>query len=241
MITPRKYTPEDHDTWRRLFERQTPLRSAQIIPEFTKGLELLGITGEQIPNLEKVNEKLYALTGWRGVLVEGLEGPDAFYKMLANKTFPVGNFIREPKDLSYTPEPDVFHDLYGHLPFYTIPEYGKFCQDFGVRGQKYLSSPEITEEFQRLFWFTAEFGLIKTSAGLRIFGAGIASSFGECAYALSETPKVINFDLNKVRNQPFRIDIMQDTLFLLESAQQLYSCLDDFEKAIQQKTTSLSI
>lgn len=231
MITPRDYTSEDHLTWKRLFERQTPLRSKQLIPEFSKGLELLKITGDCIPDLEKVNAQLRTLTGWEGVLVQGLEGPDAFYKMLANKQFPIGNFIRDPKDLSYTPEPDVFHDLYGHIPFYTIPEYGEFCQEFGLRGQKYLSSAKITEEFQRLFWFTAEFALIKTPQGTRIFGAGIASSFGECAYALSGKPTVIDFDLEKIRNKEFRIDIMQDTLFLLDSTEQLYHCLDQFEEA----------
>lgn len=229
MLTPKAYSSEDHETWKRLFQRQTPLRSQQIITEFSKGLVLLGITEEKIPDLEKVNARLRALTGWEGVLVQGLEGPEAFYKMLANKKFPIGNFIRDPKDLSYTPEPDVFHDLYGHLPFYTMPEYGEFCQEFGRRGQKYLNSAKITEEFQRLFWFTAEFALIKTSAGRRIFGAGIASSFGECAYALSEQPKVLAFDLEEIRNQPFRIDIMQDVLFILESPEQLYSCLDLFE------------
>ncbi|MGZ3773449.1 MAG: phenylalanine 4-monooxygenase [Pseudobdellovibrionaceae bacterium] len=230
MITPRNYTTEDHETWRRLFQRQTPLRSVQVIPEFSKGLELLGITDERIPDLEKVNAKLRSLTGWEGVLVQGLEGPEAFYRMLANKQFPIGNFIRDPKDLSYTPEPDVFHDLYGHIPFYTMPEYGEFCQEFGIRGQKYLSSEKITEEFQRLFWFTAEFALIKTTAGIRIFGAGIVSSFGECAYSLSGKPNVLNFDLEKIRNKEFRIDIMQETLFLLDSTEQLYGCLDEFEK-----------
>ncbi|MGZ3793121.1 MAG: phenylalanine 4-monooxygenase [Bdellovibrio sp.] len=229
MIEPRHYTKEDHNTWRRLFERQSPLRSQQIILEFSKGLKLLGITEEQIPDLEKVNSKLRSLTGWEGVLVQGLEGPEAFYKMLSRKQFPVGNFIRDPKDLSYTPEPDAFHDLYGHLPFYTMPEYGEFCQEFGLRGQKYLSSEKITEEFQRLFWFTAEFALIKTNEGIRIFGAGIASSFGECAYALSDKPQVLNFDLEKIRNKEFRIDIMQDTLFLLENKEQLYTCLNKFE------------
>lgn len=230
MVTPRNYTSADHETWRRLFQRQTPLRSVQIIPEFSRGLELLGITDEKIPDLEKVNAKLRALTGWEGILVHGLEGPDAFYKMLSKKQFPIGNFIRDPKDLSYTPEPDVFHDLYGHIPFYTMPEYGEFCQEFGLRGQKYLSSEKITEEFQRLFWFTAEFALIKTSEGVRIFGAGIVSSFGECAYALSGKPSVHNFDLEKIRNKEFRIDIMQETLFLLDSPQQLYKCLDQFEE-----------
>lgn len=230
---PPAFTAKDHETWKTLFSKQTPLRGQQIIPEFSTGIELLGLTPDRIPDVNQVNQKLFALTGWQGVYVKGFEGPDTFYQMLANKQFPVGSFIRDPKDLSYTPEPDIFHDLYGHLPFYTIPEYGQFCQDFGRRGLKYLNSAKISEEFQRLFWFTAEFGLLKTTSGLQIFGAGIASSFGECAYALSGKPKILPFDVEIIRNTEFRIDLMQETLFVLENVSQLYRCLDAFERPYQ--------
>ena len=224
------FTAKDHETWKILFSKQTPRRHEQIIPEFSYGLEILGITPEKIPDVNSVNQKLHALTGWQGIFVKGFEGPETFYEMLANKQFPIGSFIRDPKDLSYTPEPDIFHDLYGHIPFYIIPEYGNFCQDFGKRGMKYLNSPQISEEFQRLFWFTTEFGLLKTSRGLQICGAGIASSFGECAYALSGKPQVLPFDVEIIRNKEFRIDIMQETLFVLENMSQMYGCLDLFER-----------
>lgn len=223
------FTDRDHETWRLLYRAQDTLRGEQLIPEFASGLKALGILGDKIPDLEAVNARLQGLTGWKGVSVAGFEGPEHFYKMLANREFPVGHFIRDQKDLSYTPEPDVFHDLYGHLPFYVMPEYGTFCEDFGTRGLKYLSSPEITEAFQRLFWFTAEFGLVKTPKGLRIFGAGIASSNKECAYALSGKPRLLPFDVETIRNTPFRIDLIQETLFVLDSAEQLYGCLDAFE------------
>ena len=153
-----------------------------------------------------------------------------FFAMLANKHFPIGGFIRDPKDLSYTPAPDVFHDLYGHIPFYTIPEYADFCENFGRCALKYKNNTQAIEEFQRLFWFTVEFALTKTKSGVRIFGAGIASSFSECAYALSNQPRVHAFDLEVIRQKDFRIDILQTDLYLLESPQQLYSCLAEFEK-----------
>lgn len=223
-------TEADHHTWKLLFERQSPLRQKQLIPEFSKGLELLGMAADKIPDLEMVNEKLYRLTGWQGKPVQGFEGPETFYHMLAQKQFPIGNFIRDVKDLSYTPEPDIFHDLYGHIPFFTIPAYADFCQDFGRRSEKYLFSEQITREFQRFFWFTVEFGLVETQQGRRIFGAGIASSFGECAYALSPKPQVIPFDLEKIRAQEFRIDQIQNVLFEMKNADQLYACLDEFEK-----------
>ncbi|MBK7891148.1 MAG: hypothetical protein IPJ84_09980 [Bdellovibrionales bacterium] len=141
------FTERDHDTWRLLYHAQDALRSEQLIPEFASGLKALGILGDKIPDLEAVNARLQSLTGWNGVSVAGFEGPEHFYKMLANREFPVGHFIRDQKDLSYTPEPDVFHDLYGHLPFYVMPEYGKFCEDFGTRGLKYLSSPRSPRPF----------------------------------------------------------------------------------------------
>ncbi len=230
MICRPVFTENEQLTWKQLFENQTPLRKTQIIPEFSDGLESLGITSNQIPDLDSVNERLKRMTGWQGIFVKGFESPSTFYEMLSEKKFPIGSFIRDSKDLSYTPEPDIFHDLYGHIPFYTIPEYGDFCQDFGQRGLHYLKSEKITEEFQRLFWFTIEFGLLKTSAGLKIFGAGIASSFGECAYALSDQPVKKKFDIEEIRNKSFRIDLMQKELFVIENMNQLYQCLDDFER-----------
>jgi phenylalanine-4-hydroxylase len=237
-MTP-QFTADDHLTWKTLFSRQAPLRSEQLVPMFTRGLEQLQITGDRIPDLNQINKKLWALTGWRGIFVKGFEGPETFYQMLAEKTFPIGGFIRSAKDLAYTPEPDIFHDLYGHLPFYADPDYARFCEDFGRRGMRYLSSPTIAEEFQRLFWFSVEFGLLKTPQGLRIFGAGIASSFDECAYALSGKPQQQPFDIQKIRSRPFRIDILQDTLFILNSTADLYTCLDDFENKIENPTTPM--
>ena len=226
----KNFTPEEHKTWKLLFDRQTPLRSEQLIPEFSEGLAILGITHENIPDLNQVNDRLYPLTGWQGVPVNGFEGPETFYHMLAERKFPIGNFIRDIKDLSYTPEPDIFHDLYGHIPFFTIPAYADFCCEFGLRSSRYLFSEKITREFQRFFWFSIEFGLIKTKKGRRIFGSGIASSFGECEYALSTKPQVVPFNLEKMREQEFRIDVIQNILFELDSAEQLYQCLDAFEK-----------
>lgn len=216
------FSEQDHETWRLLFTKQTPLRSVQLIPEFSQGLELLGIDEHGIPDLEKVNQKLKNLTGWQGVYVEGLVDAMDFFEMLSKKEFPIGGFIRDPKDLSYTPAPDVFHDLYGHIPFYTIPEYAEFSRRFGEAAKEYSTDATKITEFQRLFWFTLEFALVKTPSGIRIFGAGIASSFSECEYALSSKPRVHAFDAEVIRKKDFRIDRIQEDLYLLESPQQLY-------------------
>ena len=152
--------------------------------------------------------------------------------MLARREFPIGNFIRDPKDLSYTPAPDVFHDLYGHLPFFADAAYANFCADLGLRASRYLDSPTKIRQFERLFWFAVEFALLETPVGRRIFGAGIASSFGECRYALSNEPELIPFDLHVIRAQEFKIDEFQKRLFVIKDVGQLYGCLDSFEAGL---------
>jgi len=224
------FSADEHRVWKLLFDRQTPKRSQQIVPIFAQGLEKLGITHERIPDLSQVNQRLRALTGWEGIPVEGLEDGQSFYAMLADRQFPIGNFIRDERDLSYTPAPDVFHDLYGHLPFYADPDYARFCEAYGKEAVKFSDDAVILREFERFFWFTIEFGLIETPAGRRIFGAGIASSFGECEYALSEKPEIVPFSVESLRAQEFRIDVFQERLFLLKSESQLYESLQQFVK-----------
>ena len=231
----KNFSPDEHETWKILFAIQAKKRDEQIIPEFSHGLKVLGFTSDRVPDLDAINNRLRALTGWQGVAVEGFEEFDSFYEMLANKQFPIGNFMRDRTDLSYTPAPDVFHDLYGHIPFYATPEYAHFNYDFGRRAMRYKGNTKILREFERLYWFSMEFALINTPDGRRIFGAGIASSHKECAYALSPEPEVVPFDLEVIRNQEFRIDILQPRLFCLENREQLYNCLDDFERPYRQQ------
>lgn len=228
----RDFTPAEHHTWKLLFERQTPKRRKQIVNLFSEGIEILGIGPERIPDLGAFNAILKAKTGFRGVPVDGLEEPGRFFEMLGRREFPIGNFIRDPKDLAYTPAPDVFHDLYGHLPFFVDRDYADFCQDFGRRASRFADRPRLLRQFERLFWFTIEFALVNTPKGKRIFGAGIASSFSECHFALSDEPEVLPFDLDVIRRQEYRIDDFQKRLFILENPEQLYSCLSSFEEEL---------
>lgn len=221
----RKFSDAEHHVWSRLYQNQIPKRREQIVDAFSNGLELLGIGPERIPDLDEVNRKLKARTGFEGAPVEGLETAAPFFKLLEDRKFPVGNFIRDSKDLGYTPAPDVFHDLYGHLPFFADAKYADFCQRFGAKASRYAPDSAEMLKYQRLFWFTIEFALVKTPRGKRIFGAGIASSFTECAYALSDEPEVLPFEKERIMEQDFRIDILQKRLFLLENAEQLYTCL----------------
>lgn len=225
------FTEKDHAIWTSLFKAQNRLRAVQLDDIFISGLKALNITEDRIPDLESVNKNLKILTGWQGVYTKGFVDVADFFEMLTQKKFPVGAFIRNLDDSSYTPEPDVFHDLYGHLPFFADQAYAQFCFELGQRAVKYKSNSQIMTEFQRLFWFTIEFGLVRTVKGVRVLGAGIASSFSECAYALSEKPRVHLFNVDDIRRNDFRIDIIQEDLYLLNSREQLYTCLDDFERA----------
>ncbi len=214
-------------TWRTILRAHERLRDRMIAPMFGEGLKVLGITPDRIPELDAVNAILEKRTGYRGVYVEGLEAGGAFFKLLAERRFPIGGFIRAPEDLSYTPAPDVVHDLFGHLPFFADPRYADFCADFGCAACHYADQPELLRQFERFFWFTIEFGLVRTPAGLRVFGAGIASSIGECEYALSGKPELVPFDVELIRRQEFRIDQMQTKLFVLENVEQLYGSLTE--------------
>lgn len=220
------FNDDENTTWREIMKVQRPRRVRQIVPMFMEGLKLLDMDQDKIPDLNAVNKKLKALTGWQGVYVKGLEEGESFYSMLAQKQFPIGFFVRKKTDLNYTPEPDVVHDFYGHIPFYANKKYADYCQRYGELACRYIGDKEKFRQFERLFWFTFEFGLVETSQGRRIFGAGIVSSIGECEYALSDEPEVIPYDLKTVMDQEFRIDEMQKRLFLLKSIDQLYDSLD---------------
>ena len=222
----KNFSEEDHATWKRLFERLDYSRQFQAHPLFTKGVASLHIPTDRVPDINEINVNLSAATGFRGVPVEGLEDARSFFEALADKTFPIGNFLRDAQDLNYTPAPDIFHDLYGHLPLLADPDYAAFTQRFGLLALEHGRTPEILRQFERLYWFGVEFPLVKTPDGQRIFGGGILSSYGECNYAISSVPKVAPFDVDVIRHLDYRIDTFQETLFLMDSPAQLYQSAD---------------
>ncbi len=229
----REFTSNEIDAWKVILTDHEEKRKNQIVDIYHDGLKILNIKPDKIPQLWEINNILLDYSGFQGKYVTGLEEGNSFYSMLANKMFPIGNFIRDKKDLSYTPAPDMIHDLYGHIPFFVNKNYADFCQKFGRIACKYLDFPEKLRQFERFFWFTIEFGLMKTKVGKRIFGAGIASSIGECKYALSSQPEIIDFNIDLIINQEFKIDEMQKKLFILESKEQLYCSLNELERKIK--------
>lgn len=215
------YTAEEHATWDTLYARQTKLLPGRVVPEFLQGLELLNLAGPGIPDFERLSEILMKRTGWQVVAVPGLIPDDAFFDHLANRRFVAGNFIRRPDQLDYLEEPDVFHDVFGHVPLLAHPVFADYMQAYGKGGQR-ASQLGAIQRLSRLYWYTVEFGLIRSGEDLAIYGAGIVSSAGESVFALEDpSPNRIGFNLERVMRTPYRIDDYQQTYFVIDSFEDL--------------------
>jgi len=211
-----KYTPEEHAVWRTLYERQIEVLDGRAVPEFYDGLERLNLNDGGIPNLVKLNKSLHTLTGWIVVCVPPLIPDDVFFDHLANRRFPAGRFIRKPDQMDYIEEPDVFHDVFGHVPLLAQPVFADYMQAYGKGGQR-AKSEGMLKELARLYWYTVEFGLLNGADGLRIYGAGIVSSRTESVFSLeSPSPNRLGFDLQRVMKTDYRIDDFQQVYFAVD-------------------------
>jgi phenylalanine-4-hydroxylase len=215
------YSQAEHDVWITLYERQTALLPGRACDEFLRGLDALNLHRSGIPDFKRINEELQRLTGWSVVSVPGLVPDDVFFDHLANRRFPAGQFIRKLHELDYLQEPDIFHDVFGHVPMLTDPTFADYMQAYGQGGQRALGLGRLAS-LARLYWYTVEFGLMETKAGLRIYGAGIVSSRTESIFALDDpSPNRIGFDLERVMRTPYRIDDFQQVYFVIPSIQTL--------------------
>ena len=219
------YTAQDHAVWKTLFERQTALLPGLACAEFVEGMRHLPISAQGIPNFAELNDVLKPQTGWQVVAVPGLVPDEVFFEHLANRRFPSGNFIRGANQLDYLQEPDVFHDVFGHVPMLMHPVMADFIQMYGEAGLRAQRIGKLTE-LARVYWYTVEFGLVKEvvsgAQALRIYGAGIASSFTESVYAVqSASPHRIGFELERVMRTHYRIDDFQESYFVLDSLDDL--------------------
>src|SRR5579875_3820552 len=215
------YSAEDHAVWDRLFHRQAAMLPERVAPEFMAGLDILRLSRPGIPNFEELSERLMKATGWQVVAVPGLVPDDVFFDHLANRRFVAGRFIRRPDQLDYLQEPDVFHDVFGHVPLLANPVFADYMQAYGVGGQRAGSLGAI-DKLARLYWYTVEFGLVRSGEGLKLYGAGIVSSFGESKFALDDaSPNRLGFGLERVMRTPYRIDDYQQTYFVIDSFEDL--------------------
>jgi phenylalanine-4-hydroxylase len=218
----RAYRDEEHAIWRLLFERQQRLLVGRACREFLDGLGGLGLAADGIPDFRRLSDVLDAATGWRIVAVPGLVPDDVFFAHLARRRFPSTCFIRRRDQLDYLQEPDVFHDICGHVPLLMNPVFADYMQAYGEGGLKAVGLGHL-QRLSRLYWYTVEFGLISTSEGLRIYGSGILSSAGESVYSLEDPrPHRVRFDLRRVMRTRYRIDDFQQTYFVIDDFQQLF-------------------
>ena len=217
------YKAEDHATWGTLYQRQRELLVGRASDEFLQAQDEMGMSPHAIPRFAQLNEVLGAATGWTLIGVEGLLPELDFFDHLANRRFPVTWWIRRPDQIDYIAEPDLFHDLFGHVPLLMNPLFADYMQAYGRGGVKaHGVGPEALVNLTRLYWYTVEFGLINTSQGLRIYGAGIVSSKGESLYSLeSPAPNRLGFDLQRIMRTRYRIDTFQKTYFVIDSYAQL--------------------
>ena len=215
------YTAADHDTYHRLYERQTALLPGLACDAFIEALPSLGVK-DRIPRFEEINERLKPATGWEIVAVPGLIPERPFFDLLANRRFPVTDWIRQPAEFDYVVEPDVFHDLFGHVPLLFNPVFADYVQRYGQGGLR-ANDLGACELLSRLYWYTIEFGLIRQPDGLRAYGAGILSSSGELRYAVtSPEPQRVRLALDRTMRTRYKIDSFQQTYFVIDSFQQLF-------------------
>jgi phenylalanine-4-hydroxylase len=215
------YTADEHAVWDMLFERQTRMLPGRAATAFLDGIGLLGLSRPGIPDFELLSDQLMKATGWRVVAVAGLVPDEVFFRHLANRCFAAGRFIRKPDQLDYLQEPDVFHDVFGHVPLLADPVFADYMQAYGQGGLR-ASSLGAIERLSRLYWYTVEFGLVRQNDALQIYGAGIVSSFGESRFALdSSSPHRIGFDLSRIMRTQYRIDDFQQTYFVIDDFEQL--------------------
>jgi phenylalanine-4-hydroxylase len=216
-----QYSEADHDTYRRLYARQLQQLPGLACDEFIAAVQQLG-TPDRIPRFDEVSARLLKATGWQIVGVPGLIPEEAFFKLLAERRFPVTDWIRRPEEFDYVVEPDVFHDLFGHVPLLFNPVFADYMQAYGAGGMK-ASRLDACELLARLYWYTVEFGLIATPQGLRAFGAGILSSAGELRYSICDpAPPRVAFGLQRLMRSRYRIDTYQATYFVIDSFEQLF-------------------
>ncbi len=211
------YSAQDHATWDTLFARQSAMLPGRASQAFLRGIDVLKLSKPGIPDFAELSERLTAVTGWRVVAVPGLIPDDVFFDCLADRIFVAGNFIRRPDQLDYLQEPDVFHDVFGHVPMLADPVFADYMVAYGKGGQR-AGSLGALKRLARLYWYTVEFGLVREDGALRIYGSGIVSSHGESIFALDDpSPNRIAFDLQRVMRTDYRIDDYQQTYFVIPS------------------------
>jgi phenylalanine-4-hydroxylase len=225
------YTAENHEVWSILYGRRMEELRRNGSRVFLDGAEAIGLRPDQVPDLADVNRRLDARTGWNAVPVKGFIPARDFFRCLAERRFPTTVIVRPKSQLDYLPEPDIFHDVFGHVPLHADPVFADFLQGFGAVAAEARTEEELTQ-MARLFWFTVEFGLTREDGQVKVYGSGLISSVGDAANALGPKCDRRPFSLDAVMAQPFEIDRFQDVLFVVESFDQLFEAVEEAKRRI---------
>ena len=230
------YTSEDFSVWKTLFEHQMKILPDVASKEYLEGIKSISFTKDKIPNFNETNDILGRLTGWNIFVVPGIVSEQDFFRLLSQKKFPATTWLRKMSELDYISEPDMFHDVFGHMPLLTNQLFCDFFQTLGTLGIKYYDNKIITTMLGRIYWFTVEFGIIKQKGKKKIYGAGILSSHGETLFSMSDMPLHLMFDAEVIMNTHFENDKIQEKYFVIDSFQQLYDSIPSINKIIENES-----
>jgi phenylalanine-4-hydroxylase len=223
------YTDEQHSVWAELVGRVLPNVHKHAAREYLEGFDIIGLQPDRLPNLAAISKRLGPRTGWSSTPVSGFLPAPAFFEMLANRLFPTTTWLRSRESLEYTPVPDIFHDVFGHVPMHAHKVFGDFLEHYG-RVCAATSDAMVLEKLGRLFWYTVEFGLIRQNGEIKVYGSGVISSQGECRNVVNGGCAVHEFSLDEVIKTPVKVDELQKVLFAVESFDQIYEAMGEAEK-----------
>jgi phenylalanine-4-hydroxylase len=227
------YTPEQHAIWAELVTRRMPQLEVHACAEYLDGFQQIGLQADQLPNLSAVSARLQPRTGWQSTPVSGFLPADAFFEMLAARMFPTTTWIRSRESMEYTPEPDIFHDVFGHVPMHAHPVFANFLEHYG-KVCAALTNAEDLERMGRLFWFTVEFGVIREQGEIKVYGSGLISSHGECTHVVERGSgvEIRDFNLEQVLEEKVDTGNMQKVLYAIESFDQIYEATKEAESRL---------
>ena len=222
------YTPDQHAVWAELVRRRRTQIDEHACREYLEGYEIIGLQDDRLPNLGAITERIRPRTGWSATPVSGFLPGEAFFEMLAARKFPTTTWLRSADSLEYIPEPDIFHDVFGHVPMHAHPVFADFLQQYGNVCSR-AESADILERLGRLFWYTVEFGLIRQGGKIKVYGSGVISSHRECTNVIEAGCEVRDFNLDEVLATPVKVDELQKRLFAIESFDQIYEAVQKAE------------
>ena len=229
------YTGEDHQVWKLLFERQEEQLERYASHVYLDGLVRIGFHANAIPSFDRVNAILSEATGWELVAVPGIVDDRKFFELMSQKRFPATTWLRRMEEIDYLEEPDMFHDVFAHVPLLADQHFADFLHALSQISLRYINNPLAIELLSRVYWYTVEFGLIRENGQLRIYGAGILSSVGETRHSMGLKPMRFEFNPEQLLNSPYRKDVFQDRYFIIDSFEQLYASIDDIGTMLEEQ------